>query len=1245
MMKHSKRTWLFCAVLASVLGMGSAFAESKVISLDDFIKYKTGATGGVITPPAVEGANSLGIGDFVKAKGDNSIAIGDSTDAQGVSSTVIGYFAQAQGGYSNAIGNEAKAAGDFSNVIGSSAEATGNFSNAIGYKAKANTDRSVALGAWSEANIDLSSRATDNEVVYELSVGGGKNTTGKTVYRVITNVANGTDDHDAVNKQQLDAAVVGVADTYATKTELDATQAELNDKIDTTKTYTKAMIEAKAEETKAELSQRISPYITDSGLSANSLQIKNLADGTADTDAATVGQVKTTVGSLAFNAETKKLTYTNLGAESATEIDLSSLAGGGTGGIGGLNYVAATQYNSPNNSAFAMAQQYDGGGGATALGYNAKADAAFATALGWGAQATRLGAIAIGSNSVATRDHALAVGDESKAEGENSTALGYMNEVNLGNSAAVGYHNVVAGSEGAAFGAGNNITGLTGIALGSKNVVSGDYAITLGSNSKVQEDYAVAMGSYAFANGAESMALGRDSQTGASAVGAMAFGSSARATGANALALGSFSESAKRDYAVKYCKELIKRVVTEPPEQGTAFERTIRAITGDNYEEWLAKDTDTFINDLENALPGGLSFKNAVMPVVAGNEDGNMDGTTASGLNAIAIGASTKPQGNMASGANSIAIGTDAQATAIGSVAIGANSVATETNTVSVGNSTVQRRIVNVAAGTADTDAATVGQVKAKTDYYVKGGNVRVDTVNNKKYLDLQVYNNTSGGDVAVDTVSIDMSSLGGGGGISSGDKILTPGTNIGFTEYVDTEDGNKTKYRVDLIDTISGLTSLDVGTETNHIYLDKDGVSVTEATSLTTNHKTVGMTPEKIYIGEGLYNTSTGRYEGVIYSSLSKDELKVNQKIYINGNGINANGQKISNVAAGTTDTDGATYGQVKGAVGVLSLSLSQDKKLSLMSGQTTLNTVDLSGLGGGTVDAYTKTETDAKLADKANTTDVYSKTEVDTALGSKANTADVYAKTDTYSKMEVNTELAKKADKSTTLTGYGITDAYTKTEVDGLLAGVAPVVTEDKTALGKGSEVAEDAANATAIGSGNKVLADSKDSTAVGKGNEIRGERSTAIGNGLKVHGKGSGAFGDPTVVNGDNSYSVGNNNYISADSTYVFGSNVGTEAAPLTAENSVVLGNNSFATIIPQVDGENGVVSVGAEGKERRITNVRDGVLASDAATYGQLERAAGQLSSQIDRMGTRINKVGAGAAALAAMHPVYDEDCKL
>lgn len=77
--------------------------------------------------------------------------------------------------------------------------------------------------------------------------------------------------------------------------------------------------------------------------------------------------------------------------------------------------------------------------------------------------------------------------------------------------------------------------------------------------------------------------------------------------------------------------------------------------------------------------------------------------------------------------------------------------------------------------------------------------------------------------------------------------------------------------------------------------------------------------------------------------------------------------------------------------------------------------------------VNAYTKTDVDAKLAKKAD----------------KATTLAGYGITDATTKTELNAKadksaLAAKADKSTTLAGYGITDGATKTELAALIAKV---------------------------------------------------------------------------------------------------------------------------------------------------------------------------------------------------------------
>ena len=144
--------------------------------------------------------------------------------------------------------------------------------------------------------------------------------------------------------------------------------------------------------------------------------------------------------------------------------------------------------------------------------------------------------------------------------------------------------------------------------------------------------------------------------------------------------------------------------------------------------------------------------------------------------------------------------------------------------------------------------------------------------------------------------------------------------------------------------------------------------------------------------------------------------------------------------------------YGKSAGSKGVKAL-LSGLVALSIaMGGYGLAGAVFVESKGESegvyTTEVYTKLETNtelAKKADKATTlagygiTDAYTKTETDTALNGKADKAtDLagYGITDAYTKTEIDTALDKKADKATTLEGYGITDAYTKTEVDGKIS-----------------------------------------------------------------------------------------------------------------------------------------------------------------------------------------------------------------
>ena len=83
-----------------------------------------------------------------------------------------------------------------------------------------------------------------------------------------------------------------------------------------------------------------------------------------------------------------------------------------------------------------------------------------------------------------------------------------------------------------------------------------------------------------------------------------------------------------------------------------------------------------------------------------------------------------------------------------------------------------------------------------------------------------------------------------------------------------------------------------------------------------------------------------------------------------------------------------------------------------------------------------YTKDEVDGTVAG------------INATVELKANAADVYTKT------EVDTELAKKANSADSLSGYGITDAYTKDEVDAKFAEWTPLTEDDiKTIVGVGA------------------------------------------------------------------------------------------------------------------------------------------------------------------------------------------------
>ena len=153
----------------------------------------------------------------------------------------------------------------------------------------------------------------------------------------------------------------------------------------------------------------------------------------------------------------------------------------------------------------------------------------------------------------------------------------------------------------------------------------------------------------------------------------------------------------------------------------------------------------------------------------------------------------------------------------------------------------------------------------------------------------------------------------------------------------------------------------------------------------------------------------------------------------------------------------------------------------------------------------------------------------------------------------------------------------------------------------------------SSSAFGRMNKAKGES--SSAFGYLNEASGKWSNAFGSLYKVTGEASGAFGVGEVddyvhynhkyINeGKNSYMFGNYNKIAAgtENNFILGNNVSIGSG---INNSVALGNNSVVS-------SSNEVSVGSKGKERKITNVGDGVVSNtstDAVTGRQLYSGEG------------------------------------
>ncbi len=137
-----------------------------------------------------------------EVSGQDVVALGSQSVVSGTESTVLGNYAIARGGYATAVGHDARALGGHSTALGTSAFANGKGATALGHKADAPSPNAVAIGsgakAYSSESVAIGANS-EASGTYTVSVGRSG------WERRITNVKNGQSGTDAVNLDQLNA--------------------------------------------------------------------------------------------------------------------------------------------------------------------------------------------------------------------------------------------------------------------------------------------------------------------------------------------------------------------------------------------------------------------------------------------------------------------------------------------------------------------------------------------------------------------------------------------------------------------------------------------------------------------------------------------------------------------------------------------------------------------------------------------------------------------------------------------------------------------------------------------------------------------------------------------------------------------------------------------------------------------------------------------------------------------------------
>ena len=517
---------------------------------------------------------------------------------------------------------------------------------------------------------------------------------------------------------------------------------------------------------------------------------------------------------------------------------------------------------------------------AVAMGNSSRATATDAFAFGNTAYATGANAIAMGRSAQARQLNAIALGGQAKALEANALAIGGKAEASKAGTMAIGTEAKASSNNATAIGNGAEVTGENSMALGAGAKISSNNSIALGAGTEFNDPL---VNTYAaFTN-----------EMNPAEAGVVAVGNTGTPRRIVNVAGGQNDNDAATIKQLRYVNNNLAMTIAGPTYTGYQA-------NGSTYQApdfSIKNSTYHTVKEAVEAAQTNFFSTNGV------STDANYDNTGATGRYATAAGVAA-----VATGEDSVALGHNSQATVYSGVALGSNSVASTqagetgynvktsdnrangyagltgvaaTSTlgaVSLGDKNVSggtnytRQITNLAAGTKDTDAVNVAQLRnvnlkiagntndnnGKNDVLldsqtltVKGDGTYVTTKANNQTIDVTLTNDTK--DKIDNAANKDLSNITNVGkkNITALGTIVEAGNNVTIpAATVDATTGQKT-YTINAMDTkvslgTSGLMTLTGGTPDANgvrnytVDVDPTKVAKTDLSNINSDGKTV---------------------------------------------------------------------------------------------------------------------------------------------------------------------------------------------------------------------------------------------------------------------------------------------------------------------------------------------------------------------------------------------------------------------